>query len=160
MKRIPASILVLSCFALCLTAAGSAAAGDRIAFLDIRMVHGEPTLAGVKIVEGRLKIPRALHLVRGGLYCEVLDASGETLFETVVHDPSVEKIEYADDEGRLYTKIVEREDAFVSIRVPYVAAAGTLVIYRIESSPDGRRLVKRANRLGSIPIDMREVGHE
>jgi hypothetical protein len=159
-KRIQGRILVLCCIVLCLTAAGSRAAGDRIAFLDIRIVRGEPRLEGVKIVEGRLKIPRALHLDKGRLYCEVLDASGETLFETVVHDPSVERIEYAGDDGRLHTKILTREDAFISIRIPYDTAARTLVIYRIETSPDGGRLVKRANRLGSMPIDVREGGHE
>jgi hypothetical protein len=159
-KRIHVVILVFLCFAMCLMATGSRATGDRITFLNIRMVDGELTLESVKVVEGSLKIPRTLHLEKGKLYCEVLDVSGKPIFETVVHDPSIERLEYADAEGRLHSKVVAREDAFFSIRIPYDPAARTVDVYRIDASHDGGRLIKRANRIGSLRIDPSGGGHE
>lgn len=160
MKRIHFGILILSCLALCLTASGSHAGNDRIAFLNIRIVDGELTLENVKVVEGRLKIPESLHLDKGKLYCEVLDVGGKSIFETVVQDPAIQRLEYADEEGRLHSKTVNRKDTFFSIRIPYDSAANRVEIYRIDASPDGKKLVKKASRLGSLPIDVRGDGHE
>ena len=160
MKRIHVGILIFSCLALCLTAAGSHAGNDRIAFLNIRIVKGELKLESVKIVEGRFKTPKSLHLDMGKLYCEILDVYGKTIFETVVHDPSIQRFEYADEQGRLHSKTVRNDDAFFSIRIPYNAVASRVEIYRIDLSPDGKRLVKRASHLGSLPIDTRGGGHE
>jgi hypothetical protein len=159
-KRIHVGILILYCLATCLIPAGSRAGGDRIAFLNIRMIRGELVLESIKVVDGRLKIPRTLHLEKGKLYCEVLDLSGKPIYETVVHDPSIQRLEYADEGGRLHSKIVTREDAFLSIRIPYDAAARTVEIYRIDVSHEGARLVKRASRLGSLTIDVRGGSHE
>ena len=153
-------ILILSCLAACLTTAGSRAGSDRIAFLNIRIVQGELTLESVRIVEGRLKTPKTLHLDMGKLYCEVLDLSGKRLFETVVNDPSIQRFEYADDEGKLHSKIVTRDDAFFSIRIPYNVTARTVKIYRIDTTPGGKKLIKRAHSIGSLSIDLQGEGHE
>jgi hypothetical protein len=123
-------------------------------------VEGEPILESVEIVEGRLKTPRKLHLGRGKLYCEFLDVTGKPIFETVVPDPSIHRVEYADEEGRLHSKTVTIEDAFISIRMPYDPAARTLEIYRIDALPGRRELSKRASRLGSLRIDEGRDGHE
>lgn len=160
MKRIHVGILVLCFSAACLIPAGARAGGDRIAFLNIRMAGGEPVLESVKIVEGKLKIPKTLHLERGKLYCEVLDLSGKTIFETVVHDPSIQRLEYADEEGRLHSRVVTGEDAFFSVRIPYDAAARTVEIYRIDTPPGGRVLAKKAGHLCTLTIDFSGGGHE
>ena len=160
MKRTHAVICFISFLALCLPPAGAAAGGDRIAFINIRMVGGEPVLESVEIVEGKLKIPKKLHLGREKLYCEVIDASGESIFETVVPDPSIQRFEYADEDGRLHSKVVNLEEAYISIRIPYDEAARTLEIYRVEASPDGRSLLKKASRIGSLTIHAGRGGHE
>ena len=160
MKRFGTCILVVSCLAACLAPSVSSAGNDRIAFLDIRMVGGEMTLEGIEVVEGRLKIPRRLNLRKGGLYCEVLDISGNRIFETVVPDPSRRRIEYADKEGRLHAQEVTVEDAFISIRIPYDESAHTIEIYRIDTSPGEGKLSKRAKRIGRLRIDVMGGGHE
>ena len=160
MKIIHVGIVLLACLAVGLAAVASRAGSDRIAFLNIRMVQGELTLENVTIVEGRLKTPKTLHLDKGKLYCEVLDVSGKRLFETVVHDPSIQRFEYADDEGMLHSKIVTRDDAFFSIRIPYGVTARTVKIYRIDTAPGGKKLVKRALHIGSLSIDLLGGGYE
>jgi hypothetical protein len=152
LKRIHGAIFMLFCFAVCLTPTGPRAAGDRIVFLNIRMVKGELTLESIEVVDGRLKTPRTLHLAKG--------ISGNPIFETVVLDPSIQRLEYADDEGRLHSKVVTREDAFFSIRIPYDVAARTVEIYRIEAPSSSTELLKKARRIGSLTIDLSGGGHE
>lgn len=159
-KRIQMGILVLAFLTACLMPVGVSAGGDRIAFLNIRMVRGEPVLEGIEVVEGRLKIPKRLHLGREKLYCEVKDAAGNRIFETVVPDPSVRRLEYVDGDGTLHSKIVTEDDAFISIRIPYDEAARTLEIYSIDTPPGGVELSKRARKIGTLTIDVRGGGNE
>lgn len=124
------------------------------------MVEGELTLESVEVVEGRLKIPKTLHPGKGKLYCEVLDVSGKPIFETIIPDPSIHRFEYADEDGTLHSKTVTREDAFISIRMPYDPAARTLEIYRIDTLPGSGRLSKKAGMIGSLRIVEGRGGHE
>jgi hypothetical protein len=157
-KILPLCLLVF--LALGASTVGFAGKG-RIAFVHITIEKGALTLGGVKLVDGDMKRPRRLDLSEDRLYFEVLDVSGKRLYEGTVPDPSNRRLEYADDDGTLHSTIVEVENAFLSVKIPFDAAAHTLRFYRIEAvGREKAKLAKAPEAFGSVTIELGEVGHE
>ena len=131
-------------------------ASSRILFLNLTMIDGTLDVDGVKIVEGTLKPRRSLSLAKGRLYYILRSASGQTLHEGSIPDPSVVWVEYADSVGGLRVQKAKRDKVSFSIRLPFHEKAHTVTIRKIQQSIQKRELVdQHSEPLGSFVIDTR-----
>ncbi|UCH83085.1 MAG: hypothetical protein JSW50_11505, partial [Candidatus Latescibacterota bacterium] len=130
---------------------------ERIVFLNLTLVDGEAHLNDIVVVSGHLKHRKTIRLLHNHFYYKVTSASGETLYEATVPDPSILRVEYADEEGRLQMRTAKQEIADFSIRFPFNPDAHRVTIRRIDSAiPDIRRLTENTVMVGSFEIDLAE----
>jgi hypothetical protein len=155
------NVFLILCTIAVFLASDALGEAERIAFVNVRIVRGELALEGVAVVEGRLKRPKRLRLAKGKLYYEVLDVSGQRLFEATMPDPTLLRLEYADDTGSLHSRTVARDSVYFSVRIPYEESAHLIRFYRVDVSPHaGGALRKDAQLVGSVPIDLLGVNRE
>jgi hypothetical protein len=141
--------------ALLVIAAGSATAGenDRMLYLTVKYADGGVELEDARVVGGRVKTPRQARSTHGRLHFSVTAEAGETLFEGSVPDPTLLRVEYVDDEGRLQRRTARRDAASFTIRVPYDPRAHRVTIRRFAAAPKGaEHALPEGAALGSFSI--------
>jgi hypothetical protein len=132
------------------------AAANRIVFLNLTLVDDEVHLNDVKVVEGHFKQRKAVRLAPNHLYYVMTSATGETLYEGTMPDPSILRVEYVDDEGHLQMKTAKRAITDFSIRLPYFPEARRVTIRKIGGTAPGIDRIAEATRsLGSFVIDLK-----
>lgn len=157
--RKPGSWLILLILALgAVTSSAADSASDRIVFLHVEITDTEAKLVDVAIVDGRLKRPRQVHAYPGKIRFEVLDADANRLFEGVVEDPTRVVYEYADESGRLQSKVITRDRGIAVIRIPYDETAVAVSVSRVMDLMEQGTATRAAVRhLGTIAADWAEV---
>jgi len=126
----------------------------QIVFLHLRMKSDTLALVKSALRPGRVK-QRRLVEKSGGIYYEVISASGKSLWQGVTDDPSQQRLEYEDPDhpGELKIKYVELNEAEFTLRIPFKPAMHRLELYRIAPAApvSGRQKVAR-QLIGSVPL--------
>ncbi len=91
---------------------------ETIQFLTFRITDKSAELLTAKEVVGHYKSARIV-LVRDGLQVKALSVDGNTIFEKIVDNPLQLYLEYEDptSPGQLKSKVVEKDTAYVTIRI-------------------------------------------
>jgi len=133
------------------------ASTDRMIYVNLTLVDGKAHLNDIAVVKGHLKQRKAVRIAPNHLYYVVTSVLGETLYEGSIPDPSLLRVEYMDDGGRMQIKTVRRDITDFSIRLPYHPDAHRVTIRRIGSAiPEIERLTETTTQVGSFEIDLRE----
>ncbi|MGH7451129.1 MAG: hypothetical protein ACRENG_07285 [bacterium] len=127
----------------------------QIVFLHFKMKNDSITLVKSNTRPGVVKQRRGGE-TRGGIYYDAVSASGKSLWNGVMNDPMVQRIEFSDpaDSGRIKIKYVTHKEAEFTLRMPFKPEAHRIEFYRVEPPADqnGRKILRRP--LGSILLQM------
>ena len=105
-----------------------AQAQERIGFVRLLVTEDAVTVLESGAEPGRLKRPRGEGR-RQAVAFDVL-LGGEVVWRGGMDAPLRQRLEYVDDEGRLQTQFVQREEAEVTLRFPVTQARYRLRLYR------------------------------
>jgi hypothetical protein len=137
----------------------TAGATGRIAYINLTLENNSIRLNGTKIVPGTLKTKKTASLFKNRLYFSVSTQSGEIIHEGTTPDPTLLRVEYADENGNLHINTAQRDRVDFSIRIPYDPSAHRLTVRRIRETPPGLKTVEEhSDLLGSFVIDLTEGG--
>ncbi|MCI0693559.1 hypothetical protein L0337_16320 [candidate division KSB1 bacterium] len=128
----------------------------QIVFLHFKIKDETITLVKANTRPGVVKQKRGGE-TRGGIYYDVVSASGKSLWNGGMEDPLVQRIEYGDpaDSGRIKIKNVTHEEAGFTLRMPFRPDAHRIEFYRLESSADQNRRKILRRPIGSILLQMK-----
>lgn len=126
----------------------------QIVFLHLRMKNDTLTLVKSALRPGLVK-QRRLVEKPGGIYYEVISASGKSLWQCVAADPSQQRLEYEDPDhpGQLKSIHVESNEVEFTLRIPFKPEMRRLELYRMTpAAPDSYRPKVVRQLIGSIPL--------
>jgi hypothetical protein len=127
----------------------------QIVFLHFKIKNDTITLVKSNTRPGVFKQRRGGE-TRGGIYYEVVSASGKSLWNGAMADPLVQRIEYSDpaDSGRIKIKYVTHLEAEFTLRLPFKPEAHRIEFHRVELPVDQTRRKILRRPLGSILLQM------
>jgi len=132
---------------------------DRIVYVNLTLENDSVRLNGTKIVPGTLKNKKTAALFKNRLYFSVSTRSGEIIHQGTTPDPTLLRVEYADENGNLHIDTAQRDSVDFSIRIPYDPSAHRLTVRRIrETLPGIETVEENSDLLGSFVIDLTEGG--
>lgn len=88
----------------------------------LRFEGDELTLVESREIEGRVKAPRSVR-PEGKLYFRVVDAAGETLWETALRDPRLVRYDSVNEDGELVGGQTKLSTVDFALRVPLLSGA-------------------------------------
>ncbi len=128
---------------------------DKIIFLNLKLVNAKVYLENVKIVNGKLKRPKKVTLIKDHIYYKVFNKADKKLYQGVISDPSRVTYEYVDDQGQLQSKIVVSDSVNFSVRLPYDATIYKVKFNKIkEVSYRGVKMMNQTQSVGSVIINL------
>ena len=145
MQREPAlrSLVAKGAFVLFLFWVGASLAQTnaepKILFLQLKVKGGAVSLVKSATRPGILKRTRTP--AADELQFELLSETGESLWRAGVPDPTVRRVEYEDPpgSGNLKSKVIQLEEAEVTVRVPVVPKGHHVEFYRLEAPTPGAK---------------------
>ncbi len=130
---------------------------DQIIFLNLKLMKGQICLESFKIVEGNLKRPKKVRLIKDHIYYKVFTKTGKKHYEAVIVDPSNINYEYEDDQGQLRSKKVVLDSVNFSVRLPYDESIHRVEFYKItDGIQEDHQLPQRIQSIGSVIINLME----
>jgi hypothetical protein len=127
--------------------------GSRVIFLHLRMKQGKVLLIDRTVRAGSLKPSRATQEYASLSY-ELFSATGEVLWRSTMHDPTLRRYEYEDPDqrGTLRSKQAVLDDVEFTVRVPDIDGASRVEFYRsLAPSASSERPVRRS--IGSVTLE-------
>lgn len=130
---------------------------DQIIFLNLKLMKGQICLESFKIVEGKLKRPKNVRLIKDHICYKVFTKTGIKHYEAVIVDPSNITYEYEDDQGQLRSKKVVLDSVNFSVRLPYDESIHRVEFYKItDGIQEDHQLPQRMQSIGSVIINLME----
>jgi len=130
---------------------------DQIIFLNLKLMKGQICLESFKIVEGNLKRPKKVRLIKDHIYYKVFTKTGKKHYEAVIVDPSNINYEYEDDQGQLRSKKVVLDSVNFSVRLPYDESVHRVEFFKItDGIQEAQQLPQRIQSIGSVIINLME----
>lgn len=156
MKLAGLALLLVFCSSAKAAEAGSLTAPDQIVFVHLKKVGALVSLDSIKVVPGKLKLPKHPTLRPGDLRVLVHDGALGLLSEITLPDPGIVRFEYVDAEGRLQTSTSVRDSVHFTVRVPYHPDIYSLDFLRLSPADSSGAKQLREVPLGSIVVRAEE----
>jgi len=112
----------------------SQGAGDKILFLDFNFVNGEPSLVGMTVVDGKLKIRKNPPTTNAGIQFSVLSAEENVLYSNGIDDPSECAYEFPAGDGKIGRASIKKDTLNFSLRAPYSSSIEKIRLNVLRSS--------------------------
>ncbi len=109
-------------------------ASNKILFLDFNFVNGEPSLIGMTVVEGKLKVRNNPPTANSGIEFSVISAEENVLYKNTIDDPSECVYEYPAEEGKIGRASIKKDTLNFSLRVPYTSSIEKIRLNILNSS--------------------------
>lgn len=109
-------------------------ASSKILFLDFNFVKGEPSLVGMTVVDGKLKVRKNLPTANNGIQFSVLSSGENVLYQNIIDDPSDCVYEYPAGEGKIGRTSIQKDTVSFSLRVPYLPSIEKIRLNVLNSS--------------------------
>lgn len=131
-------------------------ASSKILFLDFNFVKGEPSLVGMTVVDGKLKVRENLPTANNGIQFSVLSSGENVLYQDIIDDPSECVYEYPAEEGKIGRASVKKDTINFSFRVPYSTSIDKIRLNVLRSSPTLNKSQVRPNGI-EFTIDHNKI---
>ena len=149
-----ARLVAISLLMILVAGTSPAAEEGRILYVTVKYTGGSVSLEDARVVDGTVKQPRLPRLTPGRLHFTVTAADGEVLVAGTVPDPTLLRVEYEDEQGRLRKQTARQDPAIFTIRVPYDRRSHSVTIRRIDSTVlDASRVSAESRLLGTLVLE-------
>jgi len=154
MKLLVLSVVLLIINNSCFGIAVEKNKTDKMIYIKVKLVEGQPSEINYEILEGKIKTPKVQTFNPNEIYYELISNDESLIFEGSVADPSIQKYEYTGDNGEIKSVEVKQDTAEVVIRTNFDEKISKINLYKIPAGGSLRKSKDEFLPLGSFQIKL------